>query len=115
MSDPGEAPSNDDSLNFSENILPENTDSFFVETFAPARGIAPISTTEIPGTHDQKTRKQLAFFVLTMVGVFYAAILWCFLAGWIDKGGLTTAIAAISGIQALAAAAIGFYYGSKQD
>jgi hypothetical protein len=69
----------------------------------------------VPGTHDQETRKQLALIILTLIAVFYAAILWCFLANWIDTAKFTGAIAAMSGIQALAAAAIGFYYGSKQD
>jgi hypothetical protein len=70
---------------------------------------------KVPGTHDQETRKQLALIILTLIAVFYAASLWCFLAGWIDTAKFTAAIAAMSGIQALAAAAIGFYYGSKQD
>lgn len=70
---------------------------------------------KVPGTHDQETRKQLALYILTLIAVFYAAILWFFLADWIDTAKFTAAIAAMSGIQALAAAAIGFYYGSKQE
>lgn len=70
---------------------------------------------KVPGTHDQETRKQLALIIVTLIAVFYAASLWCFLAGWIDTNKFTAAIAAMSGVQALAAAAVGFYYGSKQD
>lgn len=70
---------------------------------------------KVPGTHDQETRKQLALIILTLIAVFYAASLLYFLAGWIDTNKFTAAIAAMSGVQALAAAAIGFYYGSKQD
>lgn len=69
----------------------------------------------VPGTHDQQTRKTIALIILTFIGVFYAASLFWFLAGWIDTAKFTAAIAGISGIQVLAAAAIGFYYGSKQE
>lgn len=68
----------------------------------------------VPGTHDQETRKKIAFIVLALIAVFYGATLLWFLAGWIDTAKFTAAIAGMSGIQALAAAAIGFYYGSNQ-
>ncbi len=84
----------------------------------PKSGTKGIYTTRrVPGTHDQETRKQIALIILTLISVLYAAIIVCFLLDWIDTQKLTAAIAAMSGIQALAAAAIGFYYGSnsKQD
>lgn len=91
-------------------------DVFDVTTEVPRSGTKGFYTTRrVPGTHDQETRKLIALIILSLVAVLYAAIIFFFLAGWIDTEKLTAAIAAMSGIQALAAAAIGFYYGSKQE
>ncbi len=81
----------------------------------PEVGFLGIYTTrKVRGTHDQETRKLIALIILGLISVLYAAIMFFFLCGAIDIEKLTAAIAAMSGIQALAAAAIGFYYGSKQ-
>jgi uncharacterized membrane protein len=104
-------------LNLSENEMPKSGDlkDFYDVTEETPRSGSEGLYVAVPGTHDQETRKKIALIILTMVGVFYAAILWTFLAGWIETDKFTAAIAGVSGIQALAAAAIGFYYGSKQD
>jgi hypothetical protein len=105
-----------DLLELTENSIPEAGTVFDVTEEVPRSGTAGFFTTrKVRGTHDQETRKQIALIILTLIAVLHAAIIFCFLAGWIDTGKLTAAIAAMSGIQALAAAAIGFYYGSKQD
>jgi hypothetical protein len=80
---------------------------------APLQGIATVRTTQVPRTHDQVTRRTLALIILIALGLSYLAIIAFFLLGFIDSNELTAAIAASSGIQALAAAAVGFYYGSR--
>jgi hypothetical protein len=100
------------------------------DTSTPGQGLpvvaSPFSEDEVPdqgsvyrthkvrGTHDQETRKLLALIVLILIGILYCAIFGFYLLGRIDIDHLTAAIAGMSGPQALAAAAIGFYYGSKQ-
>jgi hypothetical protein len=112
-----------------ENEIPQSGSVSYVATpAAPQSGSTTFDATQeiprsgtsglyvsVPGTHDQETRKKIAFIVLALIAVFYGATLLWFLAGWIDTAKFTAAIAGMSGIQALAAAAIGFYYGSKQD
>lgn len=71
-------------------------------------------TPKAVGTHDQETRKLIAVIILLLVSLLYLAIMYAFLTRKIDKDMLSAAITAISGVQALAAAAIGFYYGSKK-
>lgn len=101
---------NDESLNDVAGSL----NPFDVSTETPQSG--PVYTQKrVPGTHDQETRKQLALIILFLIAVFYGAILGFFLFEAIDTAKFTAAIAGVSGIQALAAAAIGFYYGSKDE
>jgi hypothetical protein len=98
----------------SDDSTPESGLVFDETGEVPRSGTSGFFTTKrVPGTHDQETRKQIALIILTLIAVLYAAIVFWFLAGWIDMEKLTAAIAAMSGIQALAAAAIGFYYGSN--
>jgi hypothetical protein len=93
---------------------PDSALVFDVTKEVPRGGTTGVYTTrKVPGTHDQETRKQIALIILWLIAVLYAAIIFCFLTGLIDIEKLTAAIAAMSGIQALAAAAIGFYYGSN--
>lgn len=93
---------------------PDSVLVFDVTKEVPRSGTTGFYTTrKVPGTHDQETRKQIALIILWLIAILYAAIISCFLANWIDMEKLTAAIAAMSGIQALAAAAIGFYYGSN--
>ncbi|WP_026541648.1 hypothetical protein [Paenarthrobacter nicotinovorans] len=103
----------------SENFIPQAglPNPFDLPTSeVPEVGFRGIYTTrKVRGTHDQETRKLIALIILGLISVLYAAIMFAFLCGKIDMDKLTAAVAAMSGIQALAAAAIGFYYGSKQS
>lgn len=69
---------------------------------------------KVQGTHDQETRKHLAQIILIPLVLLYVAIMVCFLCGVLGTPTLTEAIAAMSGFQVLAAAAVGFYFGSKE-
>jgi hypothetical protein len=104
-------------LVLAENVTPQLglADPFNESSVIPGSGFQGIYTTrKVRGTHDQETRKLIALIILGLISVLYAGIMFTFLVGGIDIEKLTAAIAAMSGIQALAAAAIGFYYGSKQ-
>lgn len=83
-------------------------------TGASGRDSGTVIRTRPIGTHDQETRKLIALIILGLISLLYVAIIAAFLVRQIDKDMLSAAITAISGIQALAAAAIGFYYGSKK-
>ena len=85
-----------------------------VEDTVPEAGLPEVRTRKPVGTHDQETRKLIALIILGMVGVFYTAVLMAFIFGRIDMDELHGAVTSFSGLQALAAAAIGFYYGSKR-
>lgn len=79
------------------------------------RGIGNVfRTPRAIGTHDQETRKIIAMIIIGLVALLYLAIIAAFLVKQIDRDSLSAAVTAISGVQALAAAAIGFYYGSKK-
>lgn len=86
------------------------------EDEAPAgSGLENVFESKTPApTHDQATRKMIALIILGMLGLFYLLILLGFLFGGVDVDGLHAASASISGIQALAAAAVGFYYGANK-
>lgn len=79
---------------------------------APRSGGRGLYGTVVP-THDQETRKQIALLILGLIALYHGASLGFFLFERIDTAQFNAAIAAMSGIQALAAAAVGFYYGSK--
>lgn len=84
-------------------------------TDVAGRGIGNVfRTPRAIGTHDQETRKIIAMIILGLVSLLYLAIIAAFLIKQIDRDSLSAAVTAISGVQALAAAAIGFYYGSKK-
>lgn len=68
----------------------------------------------VPPTHDQQTRKQIAIIILTLLSVLYLAVMGVFLFTDMEESKFTAAIAGLSGVQALAAAAVGFYYGSRK-
>jgi hypothetical protein len=63
-----------------------------------------------PAEHTAKTRRGLAITVLVMLGILYLIGAVSFVAGLISIEKLTGLIAAVSGLQTLAAAAIGFYF-----
>lgn len=66
-----------------------------------------------PPTHKERTQRLLALVLLILVGVIYLAIYGFFLDGNLPIENMNTAIAGLSGLQALTGAAIGFYYGTK--
>ncbi|WP_139007401.1 hypothetical protein [Arthrobacter crystallopoietes] len=83
------------------------------EEEVPQQGIAKVATRKVVGTHDQTTRKTLALIILCLISLLYIGLIGAFILGKVTSDQLTDGIAAMSGPQALAAAAIGFYYGSK--
>lgn len=109
----------DTEATLTEEVAPEPglADPFNETTsVVPDSGFKGIYTTrKVPGTHDQETRKLIALIILGLIAVLHIGVMFTFLCGGIDVQKLTAAVAALSGIQALAAAAIGFYYGSKQN
>ena len=84
-----------------ENEVPE-VQEFFKQTNVPEP------------THADKTRKTLALLILIALLCVYLAVFSMFLFGGLANEKFTAAIAGISGLQALAAAAVGFYYGKGQ-
>lgn len=100
--------SSTDPVSLADSSSPGNGD--IVEDKVPGQK----TTYDVRGTHDQETRKQLACIILIPLVVLYVLLLGAFLLKVVDASELTTAIAALSGFQVLAAAAVGFYFGSKE-
>lgn len=90
-----------------------NLEDELSEQEIPQRGMDFVTTRKVPGTHDQETRKTVALIILVLISVLYGCLIFAFVIGAITSDELTFGIAAMSGPQALAAAAIGFYFGSK--
>lgn len=92
-------------------------DPFFKENTAPFDGKLTdvVGTRDPTGTHDQITRRVLAYSILGVVILINACMFGTYLWGSMTTSQLTTAIAALAGPQALAAAVVGFYYGSPTD
>lgn len=67
----------------------------------------------IPATHDQTTRKHLAYTVLGLIALLYGAAAAGLIFGALDQNGFALLITGLSGPQALGATVIGFYYGKK--
>lgn len=65
-------------------------------------------------THDQSTRKGIAFTILVLIALLYVAAVVAMIVGWVDQEEFALLITGLSGPQALAAAVIGFYYGKKE-
>lgn len=65
-------------------------------------------------THTDKTRRLLALCILGALLLVYLAVFVQFLWANMPMERFTAAVAGISGLQALAAAAVGFYYGKGQ-
>ena len=87
------------------------------EDIAPLGGTLQqvVGTRSPTGTHDQITRRHIAYAVLASMILLDLAVFGFFLTGKIDTEKLTAAIAALAGPQALAAAVVGFYYGSVSE
>ncbi|KHL00231.1 hypothetical protein [Sinomonas humi] len=96
-------------------IIPSSSD------FAPfirVEGARPLTegvgySKPVPPTHEDETRRGLALIVIVGMLVLYGAITAAFLLRWMPRDDFTAAIAGISGVQTLAAAILGFYFGGK--
>lgn len=84
-----------------------------VEDEIPASGAYEVQT-QVP-TYDQKTRSHLAKIIIWALVGSYAVGILAFIFDFIDAEKYTALIASVSGLQALAAAAVGFYYGSNNE
>lgn len=85
----------------------------------------PLSEDETPGTapvyrvehdaekHTQQTQRWMAFGVIGVLCLLYGYIVVAFIYGWIDNAQLDSVFAALAGLQAIGAAAAGFYYGTS--
>lgn len=58
-------------------------------------------------------RKLLALIIVGVLLVLYLGAIGCFLMTGMETNRLIAAVAALSGLQALAAAAVGYYYGAQ--
>lgn len=86
--------------------------------------LVPLSEDETPGTapvyrvehdaekHTQQTQRWMAFGVIGVLCLLYGYIVVAFIYGWIDNAQLDSVFAALTGLQAIGAAAAGFYYGT---
>lgn len=103
-SNPGEA-------ELQQTVEEENLVEDLVENEIPASGAYKVQT-QTP-THDEKTRSHLAKIIIWALVGSYAVGIPAFVLGYIDAEKYTALVASFSGLQALAAAAVGFYYGSN--
>lgn len=90
---------NDDAI--TENVVPE-ADEVYEHPLVPEP------------THTDKTRRTLALGILGALLLVYLSVFAAFLLTNMPMEKFTAAIAGVSGLQALAAAAVGFYYGKGQ-
>lgn len=102
---------------FVEDTVPDSKDSYFTvlsEDFRPESGDS-FTTKRVPPTHDQETRKTLALIILWALVISHGIGFFAFAFGFLDNEKFTIFVTGFSGLQALAAAAVGFYYGSNQS
>lgn len=80
-------------------------------------GITPVySTTAFnPSEHKAKTRRLLALIILIILAILYVLAVGAFILRDINSDQLIGLVAAFSGIQTLAAAAVGFYFAKGDD
>lgn len=104
--------SNTNEVEIQEPTSGGDTSGDLVENEIPASGPYEVQT-QVP-THDQKIRSHLAKIIIWSLVIFYGAAIPSFVFGLIDTEKFTALIASFSGLQALAAAAVGFYYGSNK-
>lgn len=96
---------------FTENLVPGSDDGYITEDVVP-EGKEVFKNPTIPEpTHTDKTRRTLALGILGALILVYLGVFVCFLLTDMPMEKFTAAIAGASGLQALAAAAVGFYYG----
>lgn len=85
------------------------------EDLSPLPGFYSVPTVAVPATHRERTQKLLAMCIVCVLLVLYIAVVGCFLLSGMETDRLIAVVAALSGLQALAAAAVGFYYGSQSS
>ncbi|WP_133159057.1 hypothetical protein [Arthrobacter glacialis] len=83
------------------------------ENESPLPGSFSVPTAIVPPTHRERTQKLLAMIIVCVLLALYVAVVARFLCTEMDTDRLIAVVAALSGLQALAAAAVGFYYGSQ--
>lgn len=83
------------------------------ENESPQPGSFSVQTAIVPPTHRERTQKLLAMIIVCVLLALYLAVVVRFLWTDMDTDRLIAVVAALSGLQALAAAAVGFYYGSQ--
>jgi hypothetical protein len=115
---PNEAKSPADELEpigeLTENLIPRSDDGYITEDVVPEVDEVLRSPTIPEPTHTDKTRRTLALGILGALILVYIGVFMCFLLTNMPMEKFTAAIAGVSGLQALAAAAVGFYYGRGQ-
>lgn len=88
-------------------------DGNLIENITPETGIFEVVTTK--PTHDQKTRRFIALIIIWALVGSHALGFMAYVFGLLDTEKFTIFVTGFSGLQALAAAAVGFYYGSNND
>lgn len=82
---------------------------------APEGGLSGVQAEE--PTHDQKVQKQLAKWIILCILIVYLLLVSFYLFDFKNSGDrlADSFTFALSGLQTLAAAVVGFYYGSRQS
>lgn len=64
--------------------------------------------------HEADTRRSLAWGIVGSTVVLYAYLVYSVVVGWIDQERFTAIVAALSPLQSLAAATVGFFFAKKR-
>ena len=86
----------------------------FTEDLRPDGGGLFLSRVFEPAEHNAKTRRGIAIMILAVLGVIYIAGAVAYIAHGITSEELIQFVAAFSGLQTLAAAAVGFYFAKEK-
>lgn len=97
-------------------------EDFFTSNDVPSDVAGPVPSPIQAVPHPsspERVRRHLALLITYVLLIIYAAVLGVFLVstilgGVFRTGELTAAIAAVSGLQGLAAAIVGFYFGVRE-
>lgn len=81
--------------------------------------IVPQTTMVVKGKkkrwqHEADTRRSLAWGIVGSTVVLYAYLVYAVVVGWIDQERFTAIVAALSPLQSLAAATVGFFFAKKR-
>lgn len=86
----------------------------FIENLRPdGGGLFPSRVFE-PAEHNAKTRRGIAVMILAVLGAIYITGAVAYIAHGITSEELVQFVAAFSGLQTLAAAAVGFYFAKEK-